>query len=174
MTILISSDHGGFKLKEQIEFAYDVKSLEDENTPRDANLVEVVDLGPDELDPDDDYPDYAFSLVEKLAKSPGFLSVPGEDVAFEDETLGILVCRSGNGMAIAANKHPYIRAALCFSPEHALKAREHNFANVLVLDADYNTKEETLAIIDAFIHTKPQAGNRHQRRVEQILNYERG
>ncbi len=173
MTVIISSDHGGFALKEQIEFAYDVKSDQQGTVPRDAELINIIDLGPHEVVPQDDYPDFAFKLAEELRTRPGFLSTPGDDVGFIDETIGILVCRSGNGMAIAANKVQYVRAALCFSAEHAIKAREHNFANVLVLDADYNSLEESLSIVDAFLHARPQAGGRHERRVHKILSWEK-
>lgn len=172
MKILIASDHGGFALKEQIEFEYDVKSSKSGSVPRDAELVDIIDLGPHALEPDDDYPAYAFNLASQLKKEQGFMATPGDDANFAEESLGILVCRSGNGMAIAANKIKFIRAALCFTPEHAVKAREHNFANILVLDADYNGLPESMAVVDAFIHAKPQVGGRHERRINQILEWE--
>jgi ribose 5-phosphate isomerase B len=158
MTILISSDHGGFELKEKIELHYDVR----EDVP-DARNVEIEDLGPHDVMPDDDYPPYAFALCEELKR---------RWEAGESDTLGILICRSGNGMAIAANKVAAIRAALCFTAEHATKAREHDHANVLVLDADYIPEEQHLKVIDAFIHASPETGGRHERRVSQIRDFE--
>ena len=161
MKILISADHGGFELKEKIEMHYDVT----EDMPN-ADTIQIEDMGPHDLDPEDDYPDYAFALAEQLAER---LESSGDKLALE--TMGILICRSGNGMAIAANKVSGIRAALCFSPEHARKAREHDHANILVLDADYLEEDKHLEIIDAFIHSKPETDGRHQRRVDKITSY---
>jgi ribose 5-phosphate isomerase B len=161
MKLLISSDHGGFALKEQIEKHYDIETADP-----DAAKVEVIDLGPDELNPEDDYPQYAFALGEQLLTMQGQGNVESGDV------LGLLICRSGNGMAIAANKVKGIRAALCFTPKHAEMARNDDHANVLVLDSDYSDFEQQVAIIHAFISTKPEVGGRHERRVAEITTYE--
>lgn len=142
--IYIASDHGGFELKQQL-----INWLSE-------NEYEVADMGPFELQPEDDYPEYAFPVAEK--------------VATEEGVLGILICRSGNGMAIAANKVAGIRAALCFTPEHAAKSREHDHANILVLDADYS--ETQSEILTAFLNTEPSADERHVRRVAEIAKYE--
>lgn len=159
--LFVGSDHGGFNLKEKIEYRYDV-----ENVDSDSPKVEVVDVGPEELDPNDDYPKYAFNLGETLRRAQ---NANDRDI---NEYLGILICRSGNGMVIAANKVPGIRAALCFNVEHAKKAREHDHANVLVLDADYLNEEEHFQIIHAFLHAEPSQEERHVRRVGQISDYE--
>ncbi len=148
-TIYISSDHGGFELKPQIiDFLVE---CDDE--------IEIADLGPFELDPEDDYPDYAFPLAEQVAKTEG--------------SIGILICRSGNGMAIAANKVKGIRAALCFSRQHAIKARQDDHANILVLDSDYEEGDDPTEIAREFINTQPELGGRHSRRVQKIVDYEK-
>ncbi len=140
MKTLISSDHGGYNLK---------KSL------LESGVTEFEDLGPYELDPDDDFPLFAFPLAERVAEEGGF---------------GVLICRSGNGMAIAANKVPGIRAAFCISAEHAIQAREHDHANILVLDSDY-TDNDPVDIVSAFLKAEELEG-RHKRRVDQITAYE--
>jgi ribose 5-phosphate isomerase B len=150
--IYLASDHGGFALKEKIEYMYDVSNL-----APDAKQFAMIDLGPENLNPEDDYPQFAFNLAETVAANPN--------------SLGLLICRSGIGMSIAANKVKGCYAALCFSIEHAKKARQHNHANVLVLDADYGDEALHLQIVDAFLHAEPEA-ERHQRRVEQIKAYE--
>lgn len=145
MQIFIASDHGGFELKRRL-----LAEL-----PR-LGYPDVQDLGPAELNPDDDYPPFAFAVGEKVASSPG--------------SLGILICRSGNGMTIAANKVKGVRAALCFSTKHAIKAREDDHANVLTLDADYEGADP-LEIAKAFLSAE-ELGGRHERRVEMIGEYE--
>lgn len=162
MKLLIAADHGGFELKEKIELHYDV--TED---VQDAATIDVVDMGPHQLDPADDYPDFAFPLAEELVRVLGETNDPNAL-----ETMGILICRSGNGMAIAANKVKGIRAALCFTPEHARKARIDDHANILVLDSDYQDAQNNLAVVNAFVHTQPETGGRHQRRVNKIIDYE--
>lgn len=145
--IYLASDHGGWELKEKLQ-----KGLEGD--------YQVIDLGAESLDPDDDYPPYAFKLAEQVVNDGGA----------EQGVLGILLCRSGIGMSIAAAKVDGAFPALCHSADLARKAREHNDANILVLDADYE-HEDPMAIIDTFIHTD-FSGGRHLRRVEQIKRYE--
>ena len=155
MKIFIASDHGGFQLKQLI---LEQQAILAENLHM---QLEFVDLGPFSLNPEDDYPQYAFQLGERLMT----------DMATPEEKRGILICRSGNGMTIAANKVKGIRAALCFSVEHARKAREDDHANVLVLDADYQMAERHMSIIQTFLFRHEQPG-RQQRRVDQITKYE--
>lgn len=145
MQIYIASDHGGFELKSEL-----INWLTE-------NDYEVGDMGPFELQPEDDYPQYAFPLAEKVAQESG--------------VLGILICRSGNGMAIAANKVKGIRAALCFTSQHATKSREDDHANILVLDADY-AGQAPQEILQAFLSATPSSDERHVRRVGQIAKYE--
>lgn len=145
MQIFIAADHGGFELKQKL--LAELPAL---------GYVDVQDLGTTELNPDDDYPPFAFAV--------------GEKVAADSESLGILICRSGNGMSIAANKVKGVRAALCFTTKHAIKAREDDHANVLALDSDY-AGEDPVEIVKAFLSTA-ELGGRHERRVEMIGEYE--
>lgn len=149
MNIYIASDHGGFELKNKIAQAL-IADL-------DFTDVIVNDLGPEILDQSDDYPDYAFKVAEQVADNEG--------------SIGILICRSGNGMCIAANKVKGVYAALCFSEEHARKAREDDNANVLCLDSDYDGAEP-LDIVKSFVSSRFSSEERHIRRFNKIRNYE--
>lgn len=154
MKIYIASDHGGFDLKEKLK-----KGLQ--NTE-----YQLIDLGPSELNPDDDYPDYAFKVAEAVAQD----GINEDD--FVHASLGILICRSGNGMSVAANKVKGAYATLCFSPHHAEMARRDDNANILALDADYEGENPT-DIVRMFISTN-FAGKetRHGRRFGKVLEYE--
>ena len=140
MKIALAADHAGFELKQSLAAYLREKGHE------------PLDLGPfsDQLI---DYPDKANELVKALASGQA--------------ESGILVCGSGIGMSIAANRQPGIRAALAPSPEHALLARAHNNANVLCLGARLTPLELALRITDAFLAT-PFEGGRHQGRVEKL------
>lgn len=142
--IYISSDHGGFELKKEI-----VDYLSDKGKS------EIVDLGPDALDPNDDYTVFAENLSKKVQN--------------DSNSIGILICRSGIGVSIVANKFKGIYAALCFSEKHAEMSRKHNNANVLCLDADYSKDEVHFKIIHSFIINKFEGmETRHGRRVREI------
>jgi ribose 5-phosphate isomerase B len=117
----------------------------------------VEDIGTNSAEPPVDYPPYAFRV--------------GEAVAAGDADRGILICGSGNGIAIAANKVRGARAAICFTPEHAAMSRHHNDANILILGEDYLTPGTEEAVLRAWIET-PFDGGRHLRRVDQIRSYE--
>ena len=136
-TIFIASDHAGFDLKKQIL-----------NTVK-ANLI---DLGVNTED-SVDYPDYAKKLISKI-RSTG-------------NSKGILICGSGIGMSIAANRDRNIRAGLAFEPEIAKLMREHNDANVLVLPGKFMNIQDVLKCIDNFLTTN-FAGGRHQNRVKKL------
>src|SRR5262247_1903731 len=140
MKIALASDHAGFHEKEQL------KPLLDELG------IQYEDLGTVSTD-SVDYPDYAREV--------------GEEVAQGKVDQGLLVCGSGTGMAIAANKVPGVRAAVAWSPEIARLARAHNNANVLVLPARFVSEAEGLDILRAWLGT-PFEGGRHERRVEKI------
>lgn len=146
MKLYIGSDHGGFELKQQISESLRASHPE----------MRVEDLGPYEFNPEDDFPVYAFRVAERVAE--------------EADAVGVLICRSGNGMAIAANKVKGIRAALCFSKLHAQKAREDDHANVCVLDNDYEG-DDPLEIVETFLAAQ-FADGRHDRRVQMITDYE--
>jgi ribose 5-phosphate isomerase B len=143
MKIYIASDHGGFKLKEEIKNFLD---------------GQVIDLGPKELNPDDDYPIFAFKLAEKITE--------------DDDSIGLLFCRSGSGMVIAANKVKGVRAADIYDREIAKHAVSDNHTNVFAFGADFLTKEQVLDCLSTIIKTKPDQDARHLRRIKQISDYE--
>ena len=150
MRVYVASDHGGFKLKEELK-----KHLQERGD-------EVVDVGNTKLDPNDDYPDFILSLAEKVALRQ----------AQGKPAFGIVLGRSGNGEQIAANKVSGVRAAFCISPEMARKAREDNNANVLALGADFIDEKTAKKVVDAFLETPFSEAARHKRRLDKISSYE--
>ena len=138
--IFISSDHAGFKLKEIIK-SYLLKK----------RLV-FQDLGPDN-DARVDYPDFAHKVAKR--------------VKINKNNVGILVCGSGTGMNIVANKHKNIRAAQCFNLKSTKLSRLHNDANIITLGARLLTKKTALNCIKAFLNTKFDGG-RHSKRIRKI------
>jgi len=140
MKIAIGGDHAGYEYKEKLKsFLID-------------NDIEVVDIGPFDTQ-SVDYPDFAHP-VAKL--------VENEEVDF-----GILICGSGNGVAITANKHKGVRAALCWEEEIASLARQHNNANVICIPARFVSYELAESMTKIFIET-PFEGGRHEKRVDKI------
>ena len=148
MTIYLGADHGGFALKEKLK-----QILVGER-------YDVVDCGAMALVPDDDYPDYAKAVAVAVGKNPG-----------ENGDRGILICRSGVGMDIAANKFPGIRAALPMSPDHAYQARHDDDANVLVLAADFINEATAQKIVKTFLSTPFAKEERFRRRLEKIAQW---
>lgn len=140
--IIIGSDHAAFKLKEAI-----LKQFSQHN---------IIDVGPNNED-SVDYPDYAKLVSEKVLATPN--------------SIGILMCGSGIGMSIAANKIKGIRAALVTSIEAAPLARQHNNANVLCLSGRLMDTQTNLAIVEAFLGARFE-GDRHQRRIDKITKME--
>jgi ribose 5-phosphate isomerase B len=138
--IALGSDHAGFAGKEKIK-----ESLKNSSN----SLVDVGTYSEDSVD----YPDFAHQVARRVTE--------------KSADLGILFCGSGNGVAIAANKHKNVRAALCWNPEIARLARQHNDANVLCIPARYVSDKETDEIVMAFLETSFEGG-RHARRVEKI------
>ena len=138
--IFISSDHAGFKLKETIKDYLRNKK------------VKLEDLGPKD-DSSVDYPDYAHKVARKVKS--------------RKSNVGILVCGSGTGMNIAANKHKNIRAAQCFNLKSTKLSRLHNDANIITLGSRLITKKNALKFISVFLNTKFDGG-RHLRRVKKI------
>jgi ribose 5-phosphate isomerase B len=138
--IVIGSDHAGYEYKEAIK-----QYLSKEK-------VDITDVGTGSLD-SCDYPDYAHAAAREIEQ---------ENVEF-----GILICGSANGVAITANKHQKIRAALCWKDEIASLARLHNDANVICIPARFVTLDEALEMIHTFFTTDFEGG-RHQKRVEKI------
>ena len=136
--IFIASDHAGYNLKENIK-----KELVKKNK-------KIMDLGPKNSN-SVDYPDYAHLLSKRIGKN----------------NIGILICGSGIGMSIVANRHKNVRAALCYSSKSTILSRKHNNANVIALGARLTTKNVALKYIDKFIKTDFEGG-RHLRRVKKI------
>ena len=137
--IAIGSDHAGYQLKEILKEELNQKG------------IEVVDFGcPSEESID--YPDYAHPVAEYVE---------------QNNSHGILICGSGNGISMSANKHQGIRAALCWTEEIAQLARQHNDANIVSLPARFIETEKAKKIIEAFLKTDFEGG-RHERRVSKI------
>ena len=138
--IFISSDHAGFKLKEAIK-----KYLLSKKLP-------FQDLGPNN-NTRVDYPDFAHKVAKK--------------VKISKNNVGILVCGSGMGMSIAANRHKNIRAAQCFNLKSTKLSRLHNDANIITLGSRLLTKKNALSCIGVFLNTKFEGG-RHSSRIRKI------
>lgn len=141
-TIAIGSDHAGFDLKETLKAYLATKG------------ITVKDFGP-ASDARADYPDYAHPVASFVEQDK------------TNQTFGILICGSGNGINMTANKHQEIRSALCWMPEIAELARLHNNANILVLPARYISIDEAKKCVDVFFSTEFEGG-RHTNRVNKI------
>jgi ribose 5-phosphate isomerase B len=144
MKILIASDHAGLELKKEL-----VLALGHEN--------QIEDLGPFSTD-SVDYPDYANQVCKKL-------STPQDEPLLNE--FGVLICGSGQGMALRANKFPLIRAALVYNDEIVKLSREHNNANIICIGARFCDFETALRWIKIFGQT-PFAQGRHQTRVAKV------
>ncbi len=142
MTIYIGADHRGFALKEYIENYLTAEGRA------------VVDCGAATHDESDDYPDFAKAVAERVASEAG--------------AKGILLCGSGNGVAITANKIRGIRAAVAMTEEQARAARSDEDANVIALAADHLMEDEARDIIEAFLSTPFLDAERHMRRIGKI------
>ena len=138
--IFISSDHAGYNLKEQIKKRFKNKYI-------------FQDLGTDTSSKSVNYPDYAHKLCKKISKS--------------SKNMGILVCGSGLGMSMAANRHKKIRAAVCYSVKNTKLSRLHNNANIITLGSRLTKKNTAFKCIDVFMKTKFEGG-RHNKRVKKI------
>ena len=138
--IFISSDHAGFKLKE------DIKSF------LKKRKYSFIDIGPDN-DNRVDYPDYAHSVAKKVKINKNYR--------------GILVCGSGMGMNIAANRHKNIRAAQCYNVKSTKLSRLHNDANIITLGSRLLSKKNALNYVSIFLKTKFEGG-RHLKRIKKI------
>ena len=138
--IFISSDHAGFNLKEKIKQKF-------------LKKYNLQDLGPIVSNVPVNYPDYAHKLCKKVSKN--------------SKNIGILVCGSGVGMSMAANRHKKIRAAVCYSVKNTKLSRLHNNANIITLGARLTKKNTAFKCIDVFINTKFEGG-RHNKRVKKI------
>lgn len=140
MKISIGSDHAGFKLK---------ALLIDKLTSKGFKVEDFGCFSEDSMD----YPDVAHPVCESIESGRNLM--------------GVLICGSGNGISMTANKHQGIRAALCWNHKIAELARLHNDANILSLPARFISEEEAVKCIDSFFNTKFEGG-RHQKRVDKI------
>jgi len=138
--IFISSDHAGYNLKEQIKKRFNKKYI-------------FKDLGTNSSMVSVNYPDYAHKLCKKVSDNR--------------KNMGILVCGSGMGMSMAANRHKKIRAAVCYSVKNTKLSRLHNNANIITLGSRLINKNTAFKCIDIFINTKFEGG-RHKKRVRKI------
>lgn len=143
--IFIGADHRGFRLKEEVK-----KWLE-------SQQYEYRDLGAKEYDKDDDYPDISIKLGETVIKENG---------------RGILICGSGAGASIAANKVKGIRAGLCTSEKQTKAARNDDDINVLCVSADAVSVDDNLRIVSVFLGTLFSSEERYFRRINKIRDYE--
>lgn len=137
--IPIGADHAGFELKEAIKEHLANKGIE----TKDHGCYSTDSI---------DYPDFGHPVASEVEANGG---------------LGILICGSGNGINMTANKHQGIRSALCWNVELAQLAREHNNANIIALPARFISTELAIEMVDAFLSTEFEGG-RHERRVNKI------
>ena len=138
--IFLSSDHAGYRLKENIKLHLDKKK------------IKYTDLGPFNSNKVD-YPDYAHKVAKKVKTN--------------NNHIGILICGSGIGMNITANKHKNIRAAQCFDLKSTKLSRLHNDANIITLGSRLLTNKNALSFVNVFLNTKFEGG-RHTKRIRKI------
>jgi len=150
MKIYLGADHRGFELKESLK-----RWLEEGG-------LEVIELGSEKLEPGDDYPEVAIKVGEAVA----------EAVASAPSSLGILICGSGVGVNIAANKVKGIRAAQAWSVDQVEHAKQSDHINVLSLAADYLDFEQSINLISVFIDAPTLDDERFLRRLKHIAQYE--
>ncbi|SFB26548.1 ribose 5-phosphate isomerase B [Amycolatopsis marina] len=147
MRVYLGADHAGFELKNHL-----VAHLREQGH-------EVTDVGPHVYDAADDYPAFCIETARRVVADEG--------------SLGVVIGGSGNGEQIAANKVPGARAGLAWSTEIARLTREHNHAQLIGVGARMHTADEATEIVEAFLATLPSPEDRHVRRVDQLLDYER-
>lgn len=144
--IYLASDHRGFYLKEKIKHLLEKKNLK------------FQDLGNFKLDPNDDYPLFVKQVAQKISQNP--------------QARGIVLCGSGIGASIVANKYKNVRAGICWRKEIVIQARNDDDINIMVLPADYIVEEELEPLINYFLTTNFSNLPRHRRRLEEIKEIE--
>ncbi len=147
MIVYIGADHNGFAFKKEL-----IPFIRDKG-------YEVIDMGNAEEDPDDDYPKFARAVAEKVS-------------ADYERARGVLVCGSGVGMDIVANKTYWVRSALVMNPDQAFDSRHDDDANVLVLPAHYIRLEDAKKIVSTWLETPFSGEPRHERRLQEIYHLE--
>lgn len=152
--IYLGADHGGFELKKKVkEWLTEWK-------------LKYEDLGPHTLDSEDDYPQFAFAVAEKVSQNDDMT------LSWKKRVKGILICRSAAGMIIAANKIKDVRAVAVTDIKSAIHSRAHNDANVLGLSGDWTKEKESKEIIKIWLDTEFSHEARHERRINQIREKE--
>jgi ribose 5-phosphate isomerase B len=159
MTIYIGADHRGFALKASI-----VAALKNDGH-------EIIDVGASALDPADDYPDFARAVAEKISTGVAMEAAAGTTSTVAAR--GIVICGSGFGVDIVANKFKGVRSALAMSPEHIRVGRHDDDVNVLSIAADFTKPEKALEIARTFLTTPFESGEeRYSRRLKKITDIE--
>jgi len=143
MTIFIGADHRGFELKNKL-----MEYLQEKN-------IRIEDMGNYQYDPLDDYPDFAKKVAQAVLQNP-------------TNFLGVVICGSGVGVAIAANRFKGIRCALGFEIDQVKHARENDHINVISIPSDYVDLEKAKKLIDAFISTQPKMEDKYLRRLKKL------
>lgn len=143
MTIFIGADHRGFELKNKL-----IEFLQDQN-------IRVEDLGNYSFDQEDDYPDYAKKVAQAVLQNI-------------DEFLGILVCGSGAGVSIAANRSSRIRCAVAINEDQVKHVRENDHANILAISSDHTDFETAKKYIEVFLGAKPNQEQKYIRRIKKL------
>ncbi len=146
MTIYLGADHRGFALKEKLK-AYLVRLGH-----------RVADLGATLYDKDDDFTDFSFAVAEAVSEAP--------------KSRGIVICGSGGGVTIAANKVTGVRCVTAVTPADVVHNRGHDDVNVLALSSDFTSESRAKSLIEVFLKTKYLAEPRHKRRLQKIADYE--
>ncbi len=144
MKIALGADHAGFELKETLANQLKIKG------------IEVIDLGTHCVD-STDYPDYAAAVARQVSQS--------------QVDQGLLICGTGIGMSIVANKFPDVRAAVCVTPDMAMLTRIHNASNILCIGANNTDEQTVIKILEAWLANAPETGGRHERRLNKIRMY---
>lgn len=145
--LYLGADHGGFELKEQLK-----GFLKEQG-------IEFEDLGDDKLEPKDDYPIYASAVAEKVHDKP-------------QENKGILLCRTGVGMNLVADKFDNVKAVLGFDDNQVSRARGDEGVNVLTIASDFTSFDEIKGRVKAFLETEFSGEERHQRRLQEMEDIE--
>jgi len=146
--LYLGADHRGYYLKERIKEFLNSKK------------IEFKDLGNSVYDKNDDYPDFAELVAKKVSQKP-------------KDNFGILICGSGQGVCIVANKYSRVRATLCLSSWMTQKARQDDDINILCLAADLTDPQTSFRIIKAFLKTEVSQDRRYQRRLKKIVQIEK-
>lgn len=143
MPVFIAADHRGFKLKNEL-----VEYLQEQD-------IRVEDFGNYQLDPLDDYVDFVNKVAQAVQQDP-------------NNNRGIVVCGSGIGVAIAANRHTHIYCGVAFSVDEVIHGRENDHINALAIASDYTDFETAKTYIDAFLHTEPKMEEKYLRRIRKL------